>query len=72
MLEHRQMLMTDYMLSPQLVGECNDEIIKYCGGGIERNGKTLHCLFLNAKEFFKKGQFKLGCFKEVFFCFIYL
>ena len=59
------MLMSDYRLNPQLVSECNEEITKYCGGGIERNGKTLHCLFLNAKKFFKIGQFNLGCFKEV-------
>lgn len=37
-------LMEDYKISPELVVACDKEIKKRCNGGVEREGKTLHCL----------------------------
>ena len=47
---HRKMLMSDYQLSPDVVRFCSNEIRQLCGDGVERNGKTLHCLLNQAKQ----------------------
>lgn len=69
LVDRRKMFMTDYKLSPNLVKECTQEINQYCDGGIERDGKTVHCLFKNYKLFARKMnkniQFKVGCVNEV-------
>ena len=39
----RRSLMEDYMISPEIVQACETEIKDQCDG-MERNGKTLHCL----------------------------
>ncbi len=70
LMEHRTMLMTDYQLNPNIVRFCKDEINSYCNGGIERGGKTLHCLLNKAKQFKstrgdKKILFSPECFAEV-------
>ena len=49
LLDHRRMLMQDYKLSPNILKYCSQEIGNFCNDGIERNGKTLHCLFRAAK-----------------------
>ena len=68
LIDHRRMLMTDYRLSPDIVKECAGEIVEHCNGGIERNGKTLGCLFKKAKMFKtskKPIKFTANCFNQV-------
>lgn len=43
LMEHRKMLMEDYRLSPEIVGNCAKEITSFCSG-IEIGGRTIHCL----------------------------
>jgi Golgi apparatus protein 1 len=64
MVDHRRMLMEDYELSPNLVKYCEAEIRENCGGGLERGGKTLHCLFGLAKMTDQK-KMRPECFAEV-------
>ena len=40
----RKSLMEDYQLSPELAHHCAEAIKDNCKGGMERGGKTLHCL----------------------------
>lgn len=74
LMENRKMLMTDYQLNPNIVKLCKDEISNHCNGGIERGGKTLHCLLNKAaKSKIKianltpgnKIAFSDACFAEV-------
>jgi hypothetical protein len=68
MFEHRKSLLSDYKLSPGVVVHCSNEINKYCSGGIERGGKTIHCLFRNAKQSManKDGNFNKRCIYQVY------
>lgn len=52
--EVRRSLMEDYQISPVLVRECSKEIQDNCGGGLHRDGKTIHCLMDLARP--KKNQ----------------
>ena len=45
----RRSLMEDYMISPEIVQACEREIKEQCDG-MERNGKTLHCLMDQARK----------------------
>ena len=67
MIEHRKMLMSDYSLNPDIVKSCSDEIKGFCKGGLEKGGKTLHCLFRNAKNPANKDSFSMECVAEVKF-----
>ena len=49
MSELRQSLMEDYQISPEIVASCGKEITDYCGNGVERGGKTIHCLMAAAR-----------------------
>ena len=40
----RKSLVEDYELNPQLVRDCSHEIKKHCGGGLHKEGRTVHCL----------------------------
>ena len=71
MLVHRRMLMSDYMLSPELVSECKVEMVKYCpslsqqgaSGTIDqRGGRMIHCL-LGAVR--KRETFSARCLSVV-------
>lgn len=48
MIDHRKMLMEDFRLSPEIVTDCKIEIKSFCSG-IERGGKTIHCLMEQAR-----------------------
>jgi Golgi apparatus protein 1 len=59
MLVHRRMLMSDYVLSPEIVSECNNEMIHFCpslssqgaSGTIDsRGGRMIHCLLSAARK----------------------
>lgn len=65
MREHREMLMSDYSLNPGIVKACKDEIAAFCNNGAEKGGKTLHCLFRNAKNSKNKKDFNAECIAEV-------
>jgi Golgi apparatus protein 1 len=53
-LEHRKAIMADYKINGEVADACADEITNYCGGGVERGGKTLHCLMRKARVFLTK------------------
>ena len=40
----RKSLVEDYEVNPQLVRDCSHEIKKHCGGGLHKEGRTVHCL----------------------------
>uniref|UniRef100_A0A914H8J5 Golgi apparatus protein 1 n=1 Tax=Globodera rostochiensis TaxID=31243 RepID=A0A914H8J5_GLORO len=52
MLTHRQMMVQEFRMSPEIVMGCAQEIDKYCSpkGDIESEGKTVHCLMAHAQE----------------------
>ena len=66
MLSHRKMLMEDYHLSPDLVVHCKSELEQFCGGGVQTNGRTLHCLMKHARGH-KNKRFSSECRKQVSF-----
>jgi Golgi apparatus protein 1 len=65
MIEHRKMLMSDYSLNQDLVDACKNEISTFCANGEEKGGKTLHCLFRNAKNFKNKETFSSECVAQL-------
>lgn len=67
LIEHRKILMSDYQLNPSLVKQCSRAIAQYCGNGIERGGKTLHCLMKKAKMAKMDNSIVISneCFNEV-------
>ena len=58
------MLLEDYHLSPDLVVKCKDELNRYCGGGVETGGRTLHCLMKHARGH-KNKQFTMDCRRHI-------
>jgi golgi apparatus protein 1 len=59
MLVHRRMIMSDYALSPEVVSNCNKEMMEHCpslyqqgaSGTIEqRGGRMIHCLLGAARR----------------------
>ena len=59
----RKSLMEDYKISPDIVTACDLEIKAHCGGGLQREGKTLHCLMDLARP--KKRVISSECRGEV-------
>ena len=57
--------MEDYQLSPSLVKYCGDEIREFCAGGLERGGKTIHCLMGAVKSVAKRKRVKAECLVEL-------
>lgn len=58
MLIHRQMLMTDYKLSPEILSQCHHDMISICTNFAQqgtnealekRAGKMVHCLLNSAR-----------------------
>ncbi|XP_071959006.1 Golgi apparatus protein 1-like isoform X2 [Antedon mediterranea] len=49
MFDQRKQLMEDYMINPRIILACRDNIDNQCKG-LQREGKTLHCLMKLAKE----------------------
>lgn len=46
----RKSLMADFQLSPEIVTGCGAEIRDHCNNGLERGGRTIHCLMSNARN----------------------
>lgn len=67
LIDHRKSLMSDYQLSPNIVKFCSKEITDFCGGGVKRDGKTLHCLLKVSKSSVKntKIEFSSQCTQEL-------
>ncbi|CAF0970601.1 unnamed protein product [Brachionus calyciflorus] len=68
LVQHRKSLMTDYQISPDIVKNCDQEVKNYCGGGLERGGKTLKCLIRVGKQSLTKQSkidFSTGCIGEL-------
>ena len=71
----RRSIMEDYEISPDLVVHCKEAIEEHCGKGLEKEGKTLHCLMDLART--KPGEpnqaeMKPECRREVRMLFCYL
>lgn len=51
MLQHRQMMLSEFRMAPELVMSCAQEIDQWCSprGDIEGQGITLHCLMQHAQ-----------------------
>ncbi|KJH51316.1 cysteine rich repeat-containing domain protein [Dictyocaulus viviparus] len=67
MLKHRQMMVSEFHMSPELVMRCSDEIDKWCSpkGDIEAEGRTLHCLMGHASAVEKSLQLGSQCMQAV-------
>ncbi|XP_006822431.2 Golgi apparatus protein 1-like, partial [Saccoglossus kowalevskii] len=57
----RKSLMEDYMINPDIILSCRTEIDTNCNG-LQREGKTLHCLMGLLQQANKLGQF---CMRSV-------
>ncbi|CAE1332042.1 GLG1 [Acanthosepion pharaonis] len=55
----RKSIMEDFQISPEIVVHCDKEIRDHCGGGSNKEGKTLHCLMDLARPVSFKGSHKL-------------
>jgi len=71
MLIHRRMLMSDYVLSTEIMSECKTEMTQHCSslyqkgasGTIDqRGGRMIHCL-LNAAR--KESSFSPACLSNI-------
>ncbi|RCN36160.1 cysteine rich repeat-containing domain protein [Ancylostoma caninum] len=67
MLAHRQMMLTEFRMAPELVMHCSQEIDKWCSprGDIEAEGRTLHCLMEHASSADKNLQLGPQCMQAV-------
>lgn len=43
MIRHRELLMNDYRLSPEVVSSCSEDIQVFCHD-LMKGGRTIHCL----------------------------
>ncbi|WKX97247.1 hypothetical protein Q1695_013144 [Nippostrongylus brasiliensis] len=67
MLTHRQMMMTQFRMAPEVVMHCSSEIDKWCSprGDIEPEGLTLHCLMEHASSKDKDKQVGPQCMQAL-------
>jgi len=64
MVTHRQMMVQEFRMSPELVMSCAQEIDRLCSpkGDLEGEGKTIHCLMQHAQARVEKdGQLGQQC-----------
>lgn len=64
MVEHRQILMEDYRLSPEIVTLCSNDISKFCKG-LEIGGKTIHCLMEHTRPKKRRDRVSQLCQRSV-------
>ncbi len=68
MVRHRQLLMDDYRLSPEVVNRCSNDIDEYCKF-LEKGGKTIHCLLENSRPRGRRQKtVSAGCQRAVRDC----
>ncbi len=71
----RKSLMNDYKISPDIVADCATEIQNSCNGGLQREGKTLHCLMdlarPNKGRQYERSQISSECKASVSLKFTY-
>nr|CDJ86442.1 Cysteine rich repeat domain containing protein [Haemonchus contortus] len=67
MLTHRQMMITEFHMAPDVVMHCSQEIDKWCSprGDIEPKGLTLHCLMEHASSTDKTKQVGAQCMQAL-------
>lgn len=65
MLAHRRQLMEDYKLSPDLMMACKNDLEKFCSGGIETGGRTLHCLMKHTRSHTPSRRVSDQCRREL-------
>ncbi|XP_015923497.1 Golgi apparatus protein 1 [Parasteatoda tepidariorum] len=66
MLEHRQTLLENYQLTPELAAACEKDVHTFCGRRLELGGKTLHCLMEHAKPSrIDSGRISDSCRREL-------
>ena len=58
MAEVRQELMEDYSISPEIMTNCEKEISASCENGLQKGGKTIHCLMNLARPVRDQGSHK--------------
>ena len=58
MAEVRQELMEDYSISPEIMTNCQREISASCENGLQKGGKTIHCLMNLARPARDQGSHK--------------
>nr|XP_022342252.1 Golgi apparatus protein 1-like [Crassostrea virginica] len=58
MAEVRQELMEDYSISPEIMTNCHKEISTSCENGLQKGGKTIHCLMNLARPARDQGSHK--------------
>ena len=62
----KQQLMEDYSINPEIVANCDVEIMKHCNKGTMKEGKTIDCLMDLAEENEGKDDvIRPQCFKAV-------
>ncbi|GMR35933.1 hypothetical protein PMAYCL1PPCAC_06128 [Pristionchus mayeri] len=67
MLTHRQLMMEEFRIAPEIVLTCAKEIDQFCSprGDIEAEGRTLHCLMAHAQERDEKKQVSAECMQAI-------
>ncbi|KAK6025173.1 cysteine rich repeat-containing domain protein, partial [Ostertagia ostertagi] len=67
MLTHRQMMVSEFHMAPEIVLHCSQEIDKWCSprGDIEPKGLTLHCLMEHASATDKTKQVGPQCMQAL-------
>ncbi|XP_019628753.1 PREDICTED: Golgi apparatus protein 1-like [Branchiostoma belcheri] len=59
MFDMRRQLMSDFQISPEIVLNCRGEIESLCNG-LQKEGRTIHCLMQNGMDDSKTGQNRLS------------
>lgn len=62
MKDHRQMLLDDYKLSPEIVSQCSNDITNFCQG---LRSKTIQCLMEHSHPNRVLGRVSFPCQKQV-------
>nr|BAN20969.1 MG-160, putative [Riptortus pedestris] len=65
MLAHRNMLLQDYRLSPEIVSACSNDIVNFCKKGTEFGEKTIHCLMEHSKARRRKYRVSDACQRQL-------
>ncbi|XP_035678241.1 Golgi apparatus protein 1-like isoform X7 [Branchiostoma floridae] len=59
MFDMRRQLMSDFQISPEIVLNCRGEIESLCSG-LQKEGRTIHCLMQNGMDDSKTGKNRLS------------
>ncbi|KAI6197524.1 hypothetical protein M3Y94_01234100 [Aphelenchoides besseyi] len=67
MITHRQMMVQEFRMSPELVMNCAQEIDRFCSptGDLETGGQTIHCLLEHAESRDANKQLGAQCMNSL-------